>query len=57
MDAKCPMCNRRAQVDDDVTSVRCLHCGYEEGYDAYIARMKERVSGIVSDFHEPVDDN
>lgn len=55
MNAKCPQCERKAEVNDDMTGVKCPHCGYEETFDAYLERMKERVSGIVSDFQESSD--
>lgn len=55
MNAKCPRCERKAEVNDDMTGVKCPHCGYEAAFDAYLERMKERVSGIVSDFQESSD--
>ncbi len=52
MDAKCPKCEKKAQVSEDMKSVSCSHCGYGEDFDAYMERMKERVTNLVSDFQE-----
>jgi len=52
MDAKCPKCEKKAQVSEDMKRVSCSHCGYGEDFDAYMERMKERVTNLVSDFQE-----
>ena len=54
MDAKCPKCERKAQVNEDTTKVKCTYCGYEDTFDAYMEHMKERVGGIVTNFKESV---
>lgn len=55
MDAKCPLCEKKARVSDDMGRVHCGHCGYDEGYEQYLERMKDRVTSIVTDFKERTD--
>ncbi len=52
MDAKCPNCEKKAQANEDMTRVKCTHCGYEDTFDAYMERMEERVGDIVTNFSE-----
>jgi len=40
MDAKCPQCEKVAILDDEVTIVKCPHCGFEAKYDDYLKLMK-----------------
>jgi len=54
MDAKCPKCEKKAQVSEDMTKVRCTFCGYENTFDAYMEQMKERVGSIVINFKESI---
>jgi Zn ribbon nucleic-acid-binding protein len=51
VDAKCPDCDKVAILDDDVTIVKCPHCGFEAKYDDYLKLMKQRVGEIVDNFH------
>ncbi|MEM0364851.1 MAG: hypothetical protein QXE95_07165 [Candidatus Nitrosocaldus sp.] len=50
LEAKCPVCEKRARVLDDMSKVICKHCGYEDEYDAYLEKMKDRISSIVDEF-------
>lgn len=50
MDARCPECQKAATLDEDVTRVRCPHCGFEAGYDDYIEIMKEQAVSMASDY-------
>ena len=50
MDAKCPNCDKVAILDDDVTKVKCPHCGFEANYDEYLAIMKQRVGEMAENF-------
>lgn len=52
MDAKCPNCEMRAEVNDEMTNVKCKFCGYEDIFNEYMKKMEERVSGIVFDHQE-----
>ncbi len=50
MDAKCPRCDKRATLLDDMSKVVCKNCGYENSYDEYIEDMKSRVYSLLDDF-------
>lgn len=50
LEAKCPSCGKRARVLDDMSRVVCKHCGYEDDYDAYLEKMKERIPSLVDEF-------
>jgi len=52
MDAKCPNCEHRAKVNEEMSKVKCEFCGYEDTFDEYMKKMEERVSGIVSDYQD-----
>jgi len=49
MDAKCPRCDGKATLTDDISKVICGNCVYEKAYDDYIEDMKERVYALVED--------
>ncbi len=51
MDARCPQCEKTATLDDDITAVKCTHCGYEATYDQYLETMKEKVGELVANFN------
>ncbi len=51
MDAKCPICDKVAILDDEVTTVKCPHCGFEAKYDDYLALMKQRVGEMAENFN------
>ena len=57
MDARCPKCEKKAQVSEDMSKVKCTHCGYTATYDEYIEQMKERAGSIVTDFRESANEN
>jgi len=57
MDAKCPKCEKKAQVNAEMTRVKCTYCSYEDTFDAYMEQMKERVGGIVTNFKESISEN
>ena len=50
MDAKCPNCDRVATLDDEITKVKCSHCGFEAKYDDYLELMKQRVGEMAESF-------
>ncbi|MFQ5969305.1 MAG: zinc-domain-containing protein [Nitrososphaerales archaeon] len=50
MEAKCPQCEKRAEVNDEMTKVKCQHCGYEDNFEGYIEKMKDRVGSIVTNY-------
>ncbi|TLY05051.1 MAG: zinc-domain-containing protein [Thaumarchaeota archaeon] len=47
MDAKCPNCDRVAVLDEEVTTVKCTHCGFEAKYDDYLKLMKEKIGEMA----------
>ncbi|OLC93440.1 MAG: zinc-domain-containing protein [Thaumarchaeota archaeon 13_1_40CM_2_39_4] len=47
MDAKCPNCDRVAVLDEEVTTVKCPHCGFEAKYDDYLKLMKEKIGEMA----------
>lgn len=51
MDAKCPQCEKVAILDDDITTVKCSHCGFKAEYEKYLEIMKEKVSDLVANFN------
>lgn len=50
LDAKCPKCDNKAQVDDDVTKVECKHCGYTDNYENYIEIMKSKAENMADNY-------
>lgn len=50
MDAKCPQCEKVAILNDDVTIVKCPHCGFEATYDKYLELMKQKIGTMVENF-------
>jgi ribosomal protein L37E len=42
LEAKCPQCGKRAEVNNDMSKVECRHCGFSASYDDYIEIMKGR---------------
>lgn len=50
MDAKCPECDKVAILDDEVTNVKCPHCGFEAKYDDYLNLMKQKVGEMAENF-------
>ncbi|OLD22119.1 MAG: zinc-domain-containing protein [Thaumarchaeota archaeon 13_1_20CM_2_39_11] len=47
MDAKCPTCEKVAVLDEEITTVKCPHCGFEAKYDDYLKLMKEKVGKMA----------
>ena len=47
MDAKCLNCDRVAVLDEEVTTVKCPHCGFEAKYDDYLKLMKEKIGEMA----------
>ncbi len=50
MDARCPECEKVAVLNDEVTSVKCPFCGFEEDYDSYLEIMKEKAVNMSVDY-------
>jgi DNA-directed RNA polymerase subunit RPC12/RpoP len=50
LQAKCPKCGEKVEVDDEATNARCHFCGLNLSYEEYIELMKERVTNLVTNF-------
>jgi tRNA(Ile2) C34 agmatinyltransferase TiaS len=50
LEAKCPDCGKRAEVDDDMAEVKCKQCGFNASYDEYIEIMKGKAVTMADDF-------
>jgi tRNA(Ile2) C34 agmatinyltransferase TiaS len=50
LEAKCPECDKRAEVDEEMIEVKCKHCGFQARYDDYVEMMKDRAVGMTNDF-------
>jgi ribosomal protein S27AE len=50
LDAKCPKCDNRAQVDDDAKRVECKKCGYIDNYENYIETMKSKAENMADNY-------
>ena len=48
--AKCPRCNSKAEVSDDMTTVDCKNCGYSDNYESYIEIMKSKAENMADNF-------
>ena len=50
MDARCPKCERKAILDEDITNVKCPFCNFEATYDDYLEIMKENAVNMASSY-------
>jgi hypothetical protein len=50
LEAKCPQCDTRAEVNDDMSRVGCKYCGFDLSYDEYIEVMKGKAVSMADDF-------
>jgi uncharacterized Zn finger protein len=57
LEAKCPDCGKKAEVHDEMTEVKCRHCGFFAPYDDYIEIMKGKAVDISDNFHMSWDRN
>lgn len=57
LEARCPRCDKKAVVDDDMSEVRCEHCGFSSTYDDYIEIMKGKAVDIADNYHMNWDKN
>lgn len=55
LEAKCPTCSKRAQVDNDLSIVECKECNYRDTYENYIETMKEKVEKMAFDYQRELD--
>ncbi len=57
LEARCPECGKKALVNDEMTEVKCDHCGFTSTYDDYIEIMKGKAVDIVDNFQMNWDRN
>ncbi|HKU50628.1 MAG TPA: zinc-domain-containing protein [Nitrososphaera sp.] len=57
LEARCPKCNKKAQVDDEMENVTCPHCGFKSSYDDYIETMKGKAQNLSDEFQMSWDKN
>jgi ribosomal protein S27AE len=57
LEAKCPRCGKKAQVNEHMTEVRCKHCDFIASYDEYIEIMKGKAVDIADSFQTSWDRN
>lgn len=50
LEAKCPNCLSRAEVDDDLLFVECKNCDYHDTYENYIETMRDKAENMANDF-------
>ncbi len=50
MDARCPECEKVAILDDEITKVKCPHCGFGADYETYLDIMKEKALNMSADY-------
>ncbi len=50
MDARCPKCEKKAVLDDEMKRVICPHCNFEAGYDDYLEIMKDNAVNMAADY-------
>jgi DNA-directed RNA polymerase subunit RPC12/RpoP len=50
LEAKCPQCDKKAEVDEEMIEVTCKHCGFRASYDVYVEMMKDRAVIMTDDF-------
>jgi hypothetical protein len=57
LDAKCPKCDKMAEVNDEMTEVNCSYCLTKISYEDYIEIMKEKALNMGMEFHNTWDKN
>ena len=57
LEAKCPKCSRRAEMDFDTQEINCRFCGFHALYEEYLEIMKGRAEVMADDFQATSDKN
>jgi len=57
LEAKCPVCGKRGEVNEEMTEVKCKNCGFFSSYDEYIEIMKGKAVDISDNFQLNWDKN
>ena len=57
IEAKCPNCNNKALVNEDMTEVNCGACGFTSSYEDYLEIMKAKAVQMANDLQLNWDKN
>lgn len=57
LEAKCYKCDKKAEVNDEMTEVNCSHCLAKISYEEYIEIMKEKALNMGIEFQNNLDKN
>ena len=57
IEAKCPNCNNKALVNEDMTEVNCRVCSFTSSYENYLEIMKSKAVQMASDLQLNWDKN
>ena len=49
IEAKCPNCNNKALVNEDMTEVNCGACSFASSYEDYLEIMKAKAVQMAND--------
>lgn len=55
LEAKCPECSRRAEMDIDTQEINCRFCGFHALYDEYLEIMRGRAEVMADEFQATSD--
>ncbi len=50
MEARCPECEKVADLDLESFMVKCPHCKYESDYDKYLEIMTDQAVNMAADY-------
>ena len=57
LEAKCYKCDKKAEVNDEMTEVNCSYCLAKISYEEYLEIMKEKALNMSTEFHSNLDKN
>ena len=57
LEAKCPKCDKKAEVNDEMTEVTCSYCLTKISYEGYLEIMKEKALNMGIEFQNNWDKN
>ena len=57
LEAKCHKCDKKAEVNDEMTEVNCSYCLAKISYEEYLEIMKEKELNMSTEFHSNWDKN
>lgn len=57
LEAKCYKCDKKAEVNDEMTEVNCSYCLAKTSYEEYLEIMKEKALNMSTEFHSNWDKN